>query len=375
MKIAFVSTILDYPWGGADAPWTSAAEVAIGRGDRVLMAISQKASRHARIDALLAKGALLFIRPVPKGPQPLWARAWRRRPWAASPQHRLAARVRAFGPDLVVFSCGGTYDPIFERPLVDWLRAEGIPYRMIANFQNEHPALDEADRLRAADVLGAADRIYCVSPRNLEITRLHLLSALANAECIHGCMVHNPMPAESDLAWAEPEPWSFACVARLEAVKGLDLLLPSMAAALGEVPGWRLNVFGRGPQRDYLEACARHCGIWDRVGFCGFVSDLDDIWRQNHLLVSPAIDEGVPMTIPEAMLRGRAVLATRGGGAAEWIEHGKTGFICPAPTVGLLAESLREAWDQRPRWREMGRAAAVSARARYRPEDFRRIMA
>jgi glycosyltransferase involved in cell wall biosynthesis len=284
------------------------------------------------------------------------------------------AAVRRFGPDLLVFSCGGTYDPIREPELVDWLRSTVTPYRIIANFQNEHPALDEGDRLLAADIFEAADRILFVSPRNLEVTRLHLLSDLPNAESIHFCMLHKPPPPGSEVPWAEPEPWSFACVARLEAVKGLDLVIPALAAAIGGAPGWRLEVCGKGPQRDYLEACARRCGIGERVSFRGYVSNLDDIWAQNHLMVSPAVDEGVPMTIPEAMLWGRAVLATRVGGAAEWIEHGRTGFICPAPTVALLAESLREAWSQRERWREMGRAAAARARSLHRPGDFMRII-
>jgi glycosyltransferase involved in cell wall biosynthesis len=375
MRIAFVSTILGYPWGGADALWTSAAEVAEARGDRLLLAITESTARHARIDALAGRGATLFIRPGGGGPASLWKRAWGRCPLSARHPLRLAKRIRAFAPDLVILSCGGTYDPILEPALMDWLRKTGTPYRIIANFQQEHPALGEADRLRAREWLEAAERIFCVSPRNLEITRLHLLSPLPNAECIHGCMVHNPIPEKSDLSWPALLPWSFACIARLEPIKGIDLLLPALARTLGDVPDWRLNVYGRGPQRDYLEACARFCGIGDRVAFRGFVPTLADIWAQNHLLVSPAIDEGVPMTIPEAMLHGRAVLATRVGAADEWIEPGLTGFLCPAPMTDLLAGSLAEAWGQRQRWREMGMAAAARTRALYRPDDFKKIVA
>lgn len=375
MRIAFISTILDYPWGGADAPWTCAAELAINRGDSVMIAVSEQVSRHARVAALVQRGAVLFIRPARPGPAPLWKRAWNRRPWGGARRRHLDSRVRSFAPDLVVFSCGGTYDTVYEGALTAWLRATRTRYRIIANCQNEHPTVSEADRLRAREDLGAADRVFFVSPRNLEITRLHLLCALDNAECIHGCMVHNPLPSGRELDWPGPPPWSFASVARLDPIKGIDLLIPALAEALGDQAGWRLNIYGRGPQRDYLEQCARFCGVAERVSFRGFAPDLDDIWRQNHLLVSPAIDEGVPMTIPEAMLRGRAVLATRVGAATEWIEHGRTGFICPAPTSALLAASLREAWGQRERWREMGGAAAASARSLYRPDDYKRIVA
>jgi len=370
MRIAFVSTILTYPWGGADTLWTSAAEAAVARGDCVLVAVSKVAAGHERIAALVERGATLIIRPAPEGPAPFWRRAWNKRPWQARRSELIAARIRSFAPDLLVFSCGGTYDLYAEPELTGMLKAKGTPYRIVANFQNDHPSLEETDRLRAREILEAANRVFFVSPRNLEVTRQHLQSPLTNSEC-----VHNPLSPASSPSWAHPEPWSFACVARLDPVKGLDLLLPAVAAALGETPGWRLNIYGRGSQRGYLEACARYCGIWDRVEFRGFEPNLHQIWSQNHILVSPAVDEGVPMTIPEAMLRGRAVLATRVGGATEWIEHGHNGFICPAPTVGLLTDSLREAWRERLRWREMGEAAAVRAQALYRPYDFQKIVA
>jgi len=369
MRIAFVSTILCYPWGGADALWTSAAEMAAQRGDQILLAISSLTAGHERIAALVARGASLSPRPNPGEPATLWRRAWRKVPGNAPSPHRLRDRIRAFRPDLVVISCGGTYDTLLEPALLDWLRSSGIRYRLIANLQHEHPALPEPDRQRMRADFLAADRLFFVSPRNLEITRRHLCAPLPQAECLH-----NPLAPAAELPWPQAEPWAFASVGRLEPVKGVDLLLAALAAALGGAPDWRLNIYGRGPQRDYLEACAGHQGIANRVHFAGFVSRLDEIWEQNHLLVSAAIDEGVPMTIPEAMLRGRPVLATRIGGASEWIEPGQTGFLCPAASVELLAASLREAWDERGRWRELGAAAARRTRASYRPDDFRRVV-
>jgi len=370
MRIAFVSTIFMYPWGGADAIWTSAAEAATGRGDDVLIAISELTAHDSRVGAMVARGATLFIRPAPAGPTPWWKRAWRRQRWAVNHPGRIVARIRTFAPDLLILNCGGTYDSIFEPDLIDWLRKTGTPYRIIANFQNEHPVFGETDRLRACEDLKAADRVFFVSPRNLEVTRLHLLSPLPNAECIH-----YPLRTASEPAWPEPEPWSLACLARLEPIKGLDILLPALASVLADSIGWQLNVYGRGAQRDYLEACARYCGIGDRVNFLGFVPNIEDIWSRNHLLISCAFDEGMPLVLPEAMLRKRAALVTQVGGATEWIEHGRTGFICPAPTTNLLAESVLEAWSQRLRWREMGEAAAVRARSLYRPNDFQKILA
>jgi glycosyltransferase involved in cell wall biosynthesis len=92
------------------------------------------------------------------------------------------------------------------------------------------------------------------------------------------------------------------------------------------------------------------------------------------MLISPAVDEGVPMTIPEAMLCGRPALATSVGGAPDWITAESNGFLCPSASVDLLTAALSHAWALRAKWREMGERAAKDATERYRPMDFRQLV-
>src|SRR5207237_384418 len=162
---------------------------------------------------------------------------------------------------------------------------------------------------RVRDILVAADRLFFVSPRNLEITRRHLVRPLLNAECIHGVMVHNAM-VTTIAPWPTTETRAFATIARLEPVKGIDHILYALSASLRDVPGWRFNIYGRGQQQAYLAEVAHAIGLGDRVFVHGYVESLDAAWRENQLLISSSVDEGIPMTIPEAMLHGRTVLAT-----------------------------------------------------------------
>lgn len=375
-RIAIVSTILAYPWGGADGLWTSAAEAAARRGDALLLAVSDLVVPAPRVQRLLRNGARLHLRPSAARSLGIRERLEHKLRRLLRRPNPLVRAVRAFGPDLVVFSCGGTYDPILEPALCEWLRQSGTAYRIVANLQVEHPALPEHDRRIIRRILAGAERIFFVSERNREITRRHLLDPLPNAECIHGCAVHNPIIPSQVPPWPSAgTPWSMATVGRLEPVKGVDLLLHALAQGLGSEPGWRLNIHGKGPERDILVEAAARLGLESRVRLPGFVADLDDLWKDNHLLVSPAIEEGLPITIPEAMLRSRPVLATQVGGAEEWIVPGQTGFLCPAPTVELLADGLRRAWAQRENWRAMGAAAQARSRDLYRPNDYERIVA
>ncbi len=372
MRIAFISTVLDYPWGGADALWTQAAEAAALRGDELLLAISPLTAAHSRIAALRARGARVVERSAPRYPGHRWSRAWKAFRCRLGSRDPLVAQISGFRPDLIVFSLGGTYDLVLYRSLAAWMLATRVRFRIIANFQHEHPHLVPADLVFTRTLFAAASSVNFVSTRNLEVTRRHLVASLPNARVIQNPLRWRPADVTP---WLESPVCLLATVGRLEEVKGLDLLLNALAIAGGDLPDWNLSIYGTGPQEPYLRETAAQAGLGGRVRFRGYVGELRAIWAENQLLCSPARDEGVPMTVPEAMLSARPVLATAVGGAEDWLRDGVTGFLCPAPTVPLLAGTIRRALETRAQWREMGRAAAAEAGARQRPDDYLALIA
>ena len=55
-------------------------------------------------------------------------------------------------------------------------------------------------------------------------------------------------------------------------------------------------------------------------------------------------------------------------GNTEVCVDNETGFVAPAPTVALLADTLQRAWDQREDWQRMGQAARARAESQI-PRD------
>jgi glycosyltransferase involved in cell wall biosynthesis len=371
MKIAFISTILTYPWGGADTLWTRAAEAASERGDKLWLSVSPAVAANARISALRLRGAEIHERSGPDLPSSLGDRVARKLRRIGGETDDVVAALSRFCPDLVIISLGGTYD-LYQHPAwIDWFARTGARYRLIANWQQENPVFSDADRQLAHRSLALADQIRFVSTRNLQVTRRHLLDPLPQAS-----VIQNP------LRWtpADVSPWPasgtarLATVSRLDESKGLPLLLHALAALASPVD-WQLSIYGRGPAEEYLRATVAHLRLSERVNFRGYVNDLRSIWAENQLLVSPSLDDGVPMTIPEAMLCARPVLSTAVGGAEDWLRDGVTGFLCAAPTLPLLTAALERALAVRSRWAAMGEAAAVSAKQRYLPDDFLQLIA
>jgi glycosyltransferase involved in cell wall biosynthesis len=101
-----------------------------------------------------------------------------------------------------------------------------------------------------------------------------------------------------------------------------------------------------------------------RVHFAGSVSleELIRLYSQADLLVLPSIwRESYGLPVAESMASGVPVLASDCGGVPELVEPGVTGLLVPRLNVDELTNAMRDLLSDRPRLREMGRAARVRA--------------
>ena len=71
----------------------------------------------------------------------------------------------------------------------------------------------------------------------------------------------------------------------------------------------RWTMYGEGPLMDRLKTHARAQGVSSRIAFPGWI-DLSTQWTDIHILVHPAVHEGAPNSVVEALGHGRPVLAS-----------------------------------------------------------------
>jgi glycosyltransferase involved in cell wall biosynthesis len=90
------------------------------------------------------------------------------------------------------------------------------------------------------------------------------------------------------------------------------------------------------------------------VRFRGPTTDVRRVWAENHVLLLPSRVEGLPLTVVEAAMCGRVVVATDVGGVRRWCDAGGVGFVAAAPTVSAFGEAMEEMWIARDRWEELG---------------------
>jgi glycosyltransferase involved in cell wall biosynthesis len=90
-------------------------------------------------------------------------------------------------------------------------------------------------------------------------------------------------------------------------------------------------------------------------------AEVQEAYRQSHVLIFPTLCDGFGMVVPEAMAAGCAVITTKNAGAADWIEEEKNGWKVEAGSVTALEEAIQKALDAGPKLERMREAAQATA--------------
>ena len=132
-------------------------------------------------------------------------------------------------------------------------------------------------------------------------------------------------------------------VGRLAAVKGLPILLESLAKLVSTYPELELTVVGDGPDRTALEERTATLGLTSQVKFVGYQSQAEvrQHLQQTDVFVMASFAEGVPVVLMEALAAGVPVVATQIAGVGELVENGVSGYLVPPGDAESLADQIR----------------------------------
>jgi glycosyltransferase involved in cell wall biosynthesis len=367
MKIAFISFIKD-PWGGSEVLWAEAAIAALAQGHEVVVSALQVAEPSKPLQALEAKGVKILLR---RGfINPAWSRNMRI-------LHKIRIAIldifsNPFGPvarekpDVVVFT-GACYAMTLNRALFKLVRKHNLP--LILNNQVNIEYTRPIDWEQAAylrEVYAYVSLATFVSRRNLEVTERHLVQRIPRS-----AVIRNPvnLPAAEALPMPVADPvYRLAIVANLLVNhKGHDLLLAVLSTEKWKQRPVELHIFGSGSDEGYIRSLIPFFGLEDKVFLQGRTGDIRSVWERHHLLVMPSLNEGMALSVVEAMVCGRVVVTTDVGGNAEWITDGVDGFLAGGANVAAVDAALEAAWQRRDEWPEIGRRAHLRAMALHDP--------
>lgn len=151
------------------------------------------------------------------------------------------------------------------------------------------------------------------------------------------------------------EPVQIALVGTMNQMKGHRQALLAVEQLVSEGYNIFLNIYGFELEIytgfiQQMKKLAERPLLKDRVKFHGFVDDALDINRQNHLVFSASLAEGLPQALAFHQAAGLLPVAAPAGGIPEIVVDGETGYLARGFDVGDLADALRRALDNRSEW-------------------------
>ncbi|MFJ8232288.1 glycosyltransferase family 4 protein [Streptomyces sp. NPDC094448] len=277
----------------------------------------------------------------------------RYREYSALTDERIAAHYEASDADVVIAT----------RPALVPCLARSAPQNAVLIGQ-EHMSLGYhgpelvAELLPQLDVL---DALVTVSEADAAAWRGRLPQPDTRVLAVPNGV---PEPGPAPAALTEK---LIVAAGRTSRAKQYDTLLHAFARVVAAHPGWRLRIYGWGPDRERVRRIVHRLGLHNSVELMGSVVPMEAEWVKGSVAVSTSRHESFGLTLVEAMRCGLPVVSTDcDHGPRTIITDGEDGLLVPVGDSGAVAGALRRLIEDEPLRRRLGAAARISA-ARFDP--------
>lgn len=146
---------------------------------------------------------------------------------------------------------------------------------------------------------------------------------------------------------------SFYYVGRIDnSVKGIDILIKAFLIVVKDNKTVVLNLYGDGVDLEKDKELARNEA---RIRFHGFTDAPLRAVSSNEIFVLPSYHEGLSLSLLDAAMMGKKIIASDIDGNKEVVEDGKTGILVPAGDVNKLALAMEKMLNDKKKATEMAK--------------------
>jgi len=159
---------------------------------------------------------------------------------------------------------------------------------------------------------------------------------------------------------AQDAPVRIGTVARLEHVKGIDLLIRAAGVLVAGEPtrrGHQILIWGAGGLEGELRALTREVGAEDMVSFVGTEQDVNEFIHSLHVYTQPSRNEGMGRALVVAQAMGIPIVAAAVCGIPDVVRDGVSGILTLPEDPEDLARTLRTVIEDEDGRAQMGRRA------------------
>jgi len=144
-------------------------------------------------------------------------------------------------------------------------------------------------------------------------------------------------------------PYRFLFVGRIEKIKGIDLVLQSVALLKEEEPDFHLTIVGKGGMEEWARNFIKVKEIGGRVALIENVSDpaLASLYASSHCVVIPSRSESIPLVFSEALNFGKELIVTDVGDMGMLGREYGVAWVVPPEDPVALKESMKRKIEAR----------------------------
>ncbi len=167
-------------------------------------------------------------------------------------------------------------------------------------------------------------------------------------------------------------------IGRLVEKKGINYAIKAVGLLIKKGYDLIYIIAGNGPLKSELDGLILQLGARGRIKIIGSVEQtvVKALMMDSDFFLLPSVtgsngdQEGIPVTLMEAMATGMPVISTYHSGIPELVENGKSGFLVPERDVDALTDRLIYLIEHPELWPKMGREGREFVKKYY---DIRKL--
>lgn len=356
-------------WGGSEELWFLLAKSLLKQGHIVKICVFKHSLAHPKVQELKVLGAQIYLRRVYFSNTSILKRLIAFAKKLIFSRFELKSFLKKDFDHLII-SQGAAFDIAYSEYYYS-LKNIKKKYSLIVQGNSDFSVLNSITRQRAKLIFENAIKVFFVSKRNKESAIRQLISPINNSEIIRNG-INLDLSQIVNLSFPDTPVLTMAIVSRLDCNgKGHHLLISNLSSPQWKNRNWELNIYGDGPDKEYLEQLVNFYSLSEKVKFRGFINSIEEVWQKNKILILPTFVEGMSLAMIEAAFCYRPSLISDVGGSAEFIDHLENGFLLDFPTNKLIHQNLELIWKNKGKLEEMGMRAGKKIYSWYKnkPEN------
>lgn len=142
--------------------------------------------------------------------------------------------------------------------------------------------------------------------------------------------------------------------------KNYDTMLKTIAELKGEKI--KFLICGTGRDKDLIESQIKQLGIEDKVELLGYRKDINNIMTASDIFFLPSHQEGLTLSIIEAMTFGLPIITSNVRGNQDLVENGKNGFVREQNDFVAFASAIKNIMADKETLASMSKASKKNAK-------------